>query len=642
MKNIENILQGLNEKQAEAVSAPFKPTDVIAGAGAGKTTVLTRRAAYFIEQGIRPENIVAITFTNKAADEMKERIAKLLGPDVAKRMHVSTFHSLGNIILRKIITSYDPRYTEKYTILDDDDRKAILKDTLKEMDIDIKMYPPVAFGSWIEKQKSNLNPPERSVREPGDMPRVLDVYVEYEKKLIQQNLVDFDDLIFKTVIALRRNETAAKALQEQVKALLIDEYQDTNHSQHAFARIMAKKHRNIFVVGDPDQSIYGFRFADIHVLLDFKKDYPDANEIKLEQNYRSTDTILNATNELIQNNRERIEKTLWTEREEETPVRIYTIEGRNEEYEANLIANTILMEKRKFNYRWKDFAVLYRANALSKPIEAEFIRRNIPHIVYGSIAFLSRAEIKDVLAYLRVTQNPRDFVSLKRIINVPARGIGPKAQNQIIQELKKCEGGLLGDISEIAKALPKKQAEGLLELRQALLDFKEQAYTNPLLSVAISDFLKNIGYLEMYEEKAKESAIYETKLDNITELMMLSQTYTPNKPSLQGFLEHIALASDADKKDEDKVSLMTCHRAKGLEFPSVFVAGLEEGIIPHAAGSEEEVEEERRVAYVAMTRAKDRLHLSYARKRTIYGRELKQTSSRFIDEIPPEFLEGRF
>lgn len=625
--NLEKILEGLNDKQKTAVMAPFKPVIVIAGAGAGKTTVLTRRVAYCVENGIDPRNIVAITFTNKAADEMKERLEKLLG-EKSHGMHIQTFHSYCNLILREHIGRVKKSMGRNFSILDEDDHKAIILDIMEEMDIDKKDAP--YYASYISKQKDNCVPADESEAVDWQDAKKIEVYKEYEKRLEDMNALDFDDLLFCTYLLFKKNPSVLEFFQNSVHALLVDEAQDTNEVQYRITKMLAGKHRNLFVVGDSDQSIYGFRHAKLENFLGFEKDFPDTIKITLDQNYRSVSSILDATNAMIQNNRNRYPKDLWTENKAHIPIDYE--EFYDDEEEAQFIANRIRVLAME-GFKYDDFLILSRMRNMSGKLEKELLRARIPYHVYGGLDFLSRAEIKDTLALLRVIVNPRDKVALSRVLKIP-KGIGKKTAEKIISISQK--DGLIDGKDAVLDVLGKTQRGAVEQFIDSLSAFRERAATERL-GLNINHLLKDLGILDFLEEKAKgdSSNLFKVKIENLELLISLANTFSQN-PTAEGFLAHITLNGNEEKTIRNKVAIMTCHRAKGLEAPVVFVFGLEEGILPsnHAIfEGEAEIEEERRVAYVAMTRAKKFLFLSSASRRTLWGRDRFGDPSRFLEEL---------
>jgi len=631
------LLQGLNPPQQEAVKWGDGPLLVLAGAGSGKTRVLTRRVAYLMQTGVSPEQILAITFTNKAAAEMKERLVALVGP-AAQRLWVSTFHSACVRILRGEIDVLG--YNKNFVIYDDADQQTLLKACLRESNLDEKKYPPRAVAARIGQAKNDLKTPE-GYAAAADNPleyKIADLYRLYQRKLKENNALDFDDLIMQTVLLFSRHPDVLHRYQDRWHYLMVDEYQDTNHAQYLLVKLLAAARRNLAVVGDPDQSIYGWRGADIQNILDFEKDYPDARIIKLEQNYRSTVNILNAANGVIAHNANRQEKKLWSELGEGERVQIF--EGEDERAEAAFLAREIERLRREEKYRLQDFAVLYRTHALSRVLEEALMELNLPYTIYGGTRFYDRREIKDLVAYLRVLANPRDDLSLKRIVNVPRRGVGETSLARL--EAFSQEKGIslrqaIARAREI-EALGTRFVKPLLEL-SALLDLLQEEKDKLTVTELVGKILQDSGYLADLE--AQKTTEAETRIENLKEFLSAASAYDREaaEPSLEDFLAQISLVSDQDRTNEgeDQVTLMTLHSAKGLEFPVVFILGMEEGVFPHGRAllDETQLEEERRLCYVGMTRARERLYLGRAWSRTLYGNTLNNPKSRFLAEIPP-------
>ncbi|WP_124728190.1 DNA helicase PcrA [Staphylospora marina] len=645
-KPAEQLIAGLNPMQRRAVLHTEGPVQILAGAGSGKTRVLTHRVAYLLaEKGIHPWNILAITFTNKAAREMKERIIRLVGPQ-AEEIWISTFHSMCVRILRRDIDRMGR--SRNFTILDTSDQLTVIKQILKEENLDPKKFEPRAILGRISAAKNVLaGPSAMRMRARNLLEEVAaDVYEKYQQKLHANESLDFDDLLVETIRLFDVAPEVKDYYQRKFQYIHVDEYQDTNHAQYALIRTLAEKHRNICVVGDSDQSIYRFRGADISNILNFEKDWPDAEVIKLEQNYRSTKRILEAANHLIAHNTERKPKNLWTENEEGSPIRLF--EAGSEIEEAHYVAEHILDGVRE-GRSYKDFAVLYRTNAQSRVIEDVMLKSGIPYTVVGGIKFYERKEIKDVLAYLRLIVNPHDDLSLGRVINVPKRGIGAATMDKISRYAQEHGLSLFGALLELEEIGLGKRAEtalaGFVRLIRELHNMIEYLSASELTE----EVLARSGYRE---ELKKENTIEaESRLENIDELISVAQEFEKRSDdkSLVAFLTDLALIADIDMLDEpagtdkpgDAVALMTLHSAKGLEFPVVFLIGMEEGIFPHSRtlDDESELEEERRLAYVGITRAERELHLSYARTRTIFGQTGMNPPSRFLQELPPGVLE---
>ena len=639
-----SIYDTLNREQKEAVLHTEGPLLILAGAGSGKTRVLTHRIAYLIEEmGVNPWNILAITFTNKAAGEMRERVDKLVGFG-AESIWVSTFHSTCVRILRRYIDRLG--YDTNFTIYDTDDQKTLMKEVCKLLQIDTKMYKERNLLAAISSAKNEcITPQEFELNAGGDFhqKKIASVYWEYEKQMRANNALDFDDLLLKTVQLLETQADILEYYQERFRYIMVDEYQDTNTVQFKLISILARKYRNLCVVGDDDQSIYKFRGANIRNILDFEKVFPDAYVIKLEQNYRSTETILNAANAVISNNRGRKAKRLWTENGEGDKIRFAQLEDAYEE--ANFVARDIQKHVEEGMRCYGDHAVLYRTNAQSRTFEESFIARNIPYKIVGGVNFYARREIKDLLAYLKTIDNGRDDLAVRRIINVPKRGIGLTTINRV--QMSASERGVgfyealrtADMISGIGRAASK------LESFMALMEhFKEQAKT-----MSISDLMQLVLDMTGYEEELKnEGQIeYEQRKENIDELLSKIATYEEScedRPTLSGFLEEVALVADIDSLEEgsDYVVLMTLHSAKGLEFSEVYLTGLEDGVFPSymsiSTGDESDIEEERRLCYVGITRAQENLTLSCARRRMLHGETQYNNMSRFMREVPMDLL----
>jgi len=639
---MSNILNRLNPGQVEAATHVDGPLLVIAGAGSGKTSVLTSRIAYLLDQGVRPYNILAITFTNKAAAEMKERVQAIVG-DTAKNIWLSTFHAFCAKFLRLEIDNL-PGYDRNFVIYDTGDSQTLIKQCLKELNLDDKHFPPNGVQATISNAKNTLTDFHAFDREADNFyqKKVAEVYKMYQMRLRLHNALDFDDLLMLTVRLLEDNVEVLAKYQEKFRYILIDEYQDTNRAQYLLASMLAAKYRNIFVVGDIDQSIYAWRGADIRNILDFEGDYPDAKVVKLEQNYRSTQNILDAANTLIENNSDRKPKSLWTDNTAGEQVTHYL--ATDERDESNFITEMLIKHNTVYRTPYSDMAVLYRTNAQSRVVEEAFMRAGIPYTMVGGLKFYDRKEVKDILAYIRVIFNPSDAISLLRIINVPRRGIGDTSIARMT-EYANSTGATLFDAVSNPDAVPgltsraKNQLEGLGELLIKLITKAEQTPVEELIRAVLQD----TGYLtELENEQTPQS---ETRIENLRELLSVAKNFATEdmEPTLENFLSQVALVSDVDTADlsEDRVTLMTLHSAKGLEFPIVFLAGLEEGIFPHSRTlmNESEIEEERRLCYVGITRARTKLYITNARMRTIYGNTVMYPPSRFISEIPENLVE---
>ncbi len=641
---MNNMLDKLNERQKEAVLATEGPVLVLAGAGSGKTTVLVNRIAYMIsEKHIRPWNILAITFTNKAAREMKDRIERLLG-DTAKDMWIGTFHSVCVRILRSCIDLLG--YRRDFVIYDTADTKTVMKECLRELDIDEKSFPVRNVLSIISNAKNDLMDAatfENVYKSDYRMSIIAKIYYRYQTKLRKNNAVDFDDIILNTVKILSENPDVLSKYQDKFQYILVDEYQDTNNSQYLLINLLAQANRNLCVVGDDDQSIYKFRGANIGNILNFEDDYSDVQKITLDQNYRSTQNILDAANSVISNNKGRMGKSLWTSNGDGNKVFVYT--GTNEYDEARYIARQI---KKHFDEQgsFSDCAILYRTNAQSRVIEEMLMRESVPYKVLSGLRFYDRKEIKDIIAYLRVVYNPNDDVSLARIINEPKRKIGNATLEKARNIAREKETSLYDVIShaddypEFKTAI--KKLLSFSEIIQSLIKLKDTVTIEELTGRILND----TGYMPaLVMEDTTES---KTRIENLGEFISVITEFEKNEETgntLGEFLENISLVSDIDGYDEneDSAVLMTIHSAKGLEFPIVFLSGLEEGLFPgmRSMESDDDIEEERRLCYVAITRAKEQLYITKTISRTIHGKTMPTTASRFFKEIPVEYLEDK-
>ncbi len=635
------MLDDLNQVQLEAVTHHEGPLLIIAGAGSGKTRILTHRIAYLIkEKGVSPLNILAITFTNKAANEMKERIASLVGR-VSRAMWVSTFHATCARILRQEIDRLG--YSKSFVIYDNNDSKRLVSYCLRDLNIDSKRYPANKIAATISKVKNELIDAETFASRATTYVEqtVAEVYKLYQERLYQSNALDFDDLIMTTVNMFQLFPSVLDTYQERFKHILIDEYQDTNYAQYELVRLLAGKYRNICVVGDDFQSIYKFRGADIRNILEFERDYPECRVIKLEQNYRSTKTILKAANQVMQNNRARKPKHLWTENGEGELITRY--QGKNEHEEATFVASEI-EQMVKAGGRYKKFAVFYRTNAQSRVLEEIFLRYGVPYKIIGGLKFYDRAEIKDVLAYLRVLSNPQDTVSLKRIINVPKRGIGNTTIDKVDAYALKNNTSFYQALSNVddiytLSTAAQKSIKKFLALMDGIQAIKEKETLENLVRALIDQ----IGYLAAFEAEGTIEA--ENRAENVKEFVGVIKEFEEEREScdLDEFLEEISLITDIDSYDDDNnaVTLMTVHNAKGLEFDIVFIVGMEDGIFPHIRSITEadELEEERRLFYVGITRAMEKLYLCNAWSRNLWGGVNYNSASRFLHEIPPELIK---
>lgn len=639
---MQEILKELNDKQYEAVVNTKGPCLVIAGAGSGKTKVLTHKIAYIMqEENAKPWDILAITFTNKAANEMKERIANLVGDNV-KDMWVGTFHSICVRILRRFIDRIG--FDTSFIIFDTSDQKTLIKNCLKDLAIDDKLFNERSVQSEISNAKNDmLEPFQYTAKAMGDYrkEKIATVYELYQKRLKENNAIDFDDIINYTIKILMENPDVLEYYSNKFKYVLVDEYQDTNKAQFTLITLLASKNGNITVVGDNDQGIYSFRGADISNILNFEKDFPGTKIIKLEQNYRCTGNILKAANAVIKNNEVKYEKKLWTENEIGKLPKVYLAD--NEYDEGSYIVEQIEHLKREKYYKYSDFAILYRMNTQSRAIEDIFRRENIPYKIIGGLKFYERKEIKDIIAYLRLIQNTSDNLSLKRIINEPKRGIG-KTSLDSIEELANNEG------ISMYKIIKDAQQYGLNRIYLKSRDFinvieeLRQKQKDLTISELIKLTLKKTGYMQaLKDEKTIEA---ENRIENLDEFLTVAIEFEEQfaENTLADFLEGITLSSDLDNMEEteDSVTLMTLHSAKGLEFPVVFLVGMEEGIFPgyKSIGEPKELEEERRLCYVGITRAKENLFLTCSKKRTIFGSTSCNAVSRFLKEIPKELLDG--
>ncbi len=641
---MENIIKNLNEKQQSAVTTTEGPVLVLAGAGSGKTTVLVNRIAYILrKKRVGPKNIIAITFTNKAANEMKERITKLIGESV-NEMWVSTFHSACVKILRGYIDLVG--YERDFVIYDTTDSKTVIKECLKELNLDEKAYPPKAISSAISKAKDKMQTPEIFENENyGDYYSkiVSQVYKLYQKKLKNNNALDFDDIVFLAVKILEENSDVLQRYQERFSYIMVDEFQDTNYIQYKLVSMLAQSTRNLCVVGDDDQSIYKFRGADIRNILGFEKDFPDAKIIKLEQNYRSTKNILNAANAVIAHNKGRKGKELWTDNAIGKKIELFT--AQNEHGEGEYIAKQI-KKLVSDGDKYSNSAVLYRTNAQSRVIEEMFLRLAIPYRVLAGMRFYDRKEIKDIIAYLRVIYNPRDDVSLKRIINEPKRSIGASTieKASLIATEK---GKSLFDILKKSYDYPQLlRASSKIEEFVKLIEDLRVSSNSMKLEDFIVKVLNDTNYLPLLQIENTVEA--QSRIENLQEFMSVVQEFEKSTSdiSLGSFLENLALVADIDAYDEDQdcVIMMTIHSAKGLEFDYVFLAGMEEGLFPSSRSmlEIEDIEEERRLCYVAITRAKKKLFLTNTKSRKLYGKTDYPAPSQFLKEIPPEFIDEVF
>ncbi|MDV2685702.1 DNA helicase PcrA [Alkalihalophilus lindianensis] len=645
-KIIEKMLSGLNPEQRQATTHTEGPLLLMAGAGSGKTRVLTHRIAYLLrEKAIAPWNVLAITFTNKAAREMKDRVAKLVGP-VAEDIWISTFHSMCVRILRRDIDRIG--YNRNFTILDSSDQLSVIKQILKKKNMDPKKFDPRSMLGTISGWKNELKKPDACMNQATGLydQTAAEVYVDYQKQLKKNHALDFDDLIMKTIEVFKLVPEVLEFYQRKFQYILVDEYQDTNKAQYMLVRMLSDKYENICVVGDSDQSIYRWRGADIANILSFEEDYPNATVILLEQNYRSTKMILQAANKVIENNFNRKPKNLWTENDPGPKIGYYGAD--TEQSEAQFVVEKIREATRDGSHSYSDIAILYRTNAQSRVIEEFFVKSNIEYNIVGGTKFYDRKEIKDVLAYLRLIANPDDDISLQRIVNVPKRGIGATTVDKIGAYAVEQGISLFAALQEIEQVgITARAVTKLKEFRDQLAHWIQmQEYLS--VTELVEELLDRTGYREMLRNEQSIEA--QSRLENIDEFITVTNEFEKGNEdkSLVAFLTDLALVADIDKleddeggKPKDAITLMTLHSAKGLEFPLVFLIGMEEGIFPHSRSlfEEEEMEEERRLAYVGITRAEKQLYLTNARMRTLYGKTNTNPPSRFIKEIPEECLD---
>jgi Superfamily I DNA and RNA helicases len=652
---VHNYLDELNENQRKAVENIHGASLIIAGAGSGKTRVLTYRIAHLLKNGVRPGSILALTFTNKAAREMKERIAAIVGQNTARYLWMGTFHSIFSRILR---TEHEViGYPSDFTIYDSADSKNLIKSIIKDMNLDDKTYKPNVVASRISAAKNNLVSSEVYATLPETaeydqsikMPLISQIYKEYAKRCFLAGAMDFDDLLLKTNALLRNHANILEKYQKIFEYILVDEYQDTNHSQYMIIKKLAAKHNNICVVGDDAQSIYSFRGARIENILNFQKDYPDHQVFKLEQNYRSTQNIVDAANSVIARNKRQIKKNVFSEKEKGTPIKVMSAITDNEE--GYLVANEIADTRLRQHFMFSDYAILYRTNAQSRIFEEALRKRNVPYKIYGGLSFYQRKEIKDLLAYFRLVINPKDNEAFKRIINYPARGIGQTTLTKLEQYSAQNNISIWDfatNISVLVSEFNKGTAAKIHEFTSLIESFKEKLATHSAFELA-SEIATTSGVMkDLYKDQTPEGV---SRFENIQELLNGMQEFsisareegTPGQ--LNNYMEDVALLTDQDSdkpEDKDHVTLMTIHSAKGLEFKVVFIVGVEENLFPSnqtGLKSLDELEEERRLFYVALTRAEQHAYLSYARQRYKWGKLEFCNKSRFIDEIDPQYLD---
>ena len=637
------IFETLNDRQLEAVRHTEGPLLITAGAGSGKTKVLTCRIAHLLEKGVSPYRILAITFTNKAAKEMRERVEKLVGAR-AESMWLSTFHSFCAKLLRFEIDGKFG-YTRNFTIYDATDQMTLIKDCLKQMNLDDKQFPPRSVLGTISSAKNALMDAHEFAGRTNDFyeEKVAEAYTLYEKKLLENNAMDFDDLLRLAVRLLDEYSDVREKYQDRFQYILVDEYQDTNHAQYTLTKLLAAKWRNICVVGDADQSIYAWRGADIRNIMDFTRDYPDAASIKLEQNYRSTKTILQAANAVINNNESRPKKNLWTENQ--TGNKIIHYHAQTEYDEADYVAGVIYNRHEISQEPYGSMAILFRTNSQSRVLEEKLMRYAIPYTMVGGTKFYDRKEIKDVIAYLRLLYNPEDSLSLTRIINVPKRNIGATTLEHLTDYAEEQGISLFEALSSTEELPVTKRAKAALEDFSVtifeLLNHVDEWNVQQIME----EVIKQTGYGAMLDADAAHDTQGESRKENVGQFLTAAKEYVDDNPdgTLQDFLENVALVSDVDEfeSSESKVTLMTLHAAKGLEFPVVFLVGLDEGLFPHSRTlmDSSQIEEERRLAYVGITRAEQQLYVTNASTRTMYGRISAYMPSRFLAEIPENLLE---
>jgi DNA helicase-2/ATP-dependent DNA helicase PcrA len=639
---LQAFLRDLNPQQREAVLHRGGPALVLAGAGSGKTRVLAYRVAYLVRAlGVPPDRILAVTFTNKAAEEMRQRVAGLLGERVARAVWMGTFHRTCARILR----AHGERVgvPRRFTVYDEDDQRQLMREVLRDLGVDERRYPPAGVRAAVSAAKNDgvsLSAYEAQATSPFER-TVAACWREYQRRLAERSALDFDDLLVETLRLLEDVPDVRELYQDRFQHVLVDEYQDTNPVQFRLLARLCERHRNLFVVGDVDQAIYGWRGADIRNILEFERDFPDARVLPLEQNYRSTQTILRAAEHLIQQNPRRYPKRLWTENAAGPPLRVYA--ASDEHDEARFVAEQ-LRRLQDEGFRLRDCAVLYRINAMSRQFEEAFLRAGIPYQVVGAVRFYERREVKDLLSYLRVLTNPDDELSLLRALGTPRRGIG-EATVERLRAFAAQRGLRLWEALQRAEEVPglappaRRTLRGFADL---LRDLQARAQVARAAEL-VEEVLERSGLRASLEEEGTEDA--QARLENVRELVTVAQEYeaSTGDASLEGFLEHLALVTDADTYDEkaDRVALMTLHAAKGLEFRAVFLCGLEEGVFPHVRCLDDprQLEEERRLAYVGITRAKERLLLTYAQLRTLFGRTTANVPSRFLDELPEDVLE---
>ena len=626
-------LDSLNPAQKQAVLQTEGPLIIFAGAGTGKTRVITYRIAYLIEQGVSPNNILAVTFTNKAANEMKKRVENLV-PQKGQFVRISTFHSFCTYLLTVEAKNFG--INPNFLIYDVSEQINVIKECIKELNIDDKKFKPAYFVNKISRAKDDLKTPDDVAVDANIFQQtVAEVYKLYQEKLSNYGALDFGDLIMQTVFGLQNNPEILKKYQEKFQYVMVDEYQDTNHAQYVLTKLLTDKYKNLCVVGDDDQSIYSWRGADINNILSFEKDYPQCANVKLEQNYRSTPKILKRAWNVVQNNEGRVAKQLWTENKDNGVINVF--QNMNENDEAHRTVDMILINKaNNENYKLSDFAIFYRTNAQSRALEDALRRNGVAYAIVGSLKFYDRAEIKDIMAYLKLIHNPNDNISFKRIVNIPKRGIGKTSIEKLENFAKEKNTSLFEAIKYADTTIVSRASlAGLNNFRNTIQKFIDIKQTHTIKYI-VENLINDIGYLKELETSDTPEA--KSKIENIKELVSAVQDFEDRSPdkTLAGYLSQIALVSDIDTWEDssDKVTLMTLHLAKGLEFKNVFIVGLEEGLFPFGdyESDKSELEEERRLMYVGMTRAKENLYLSWASERTIFGKTKWNMPSRFLLE----------
>lgn len=635
-------LDSLNPQQRDAVEWPGGPLQIFAGAGSGKTRVITMRIARLLSEGCPPSRILSVTFTNKAAREMRERVEHLVGPS-ARYLWMGTFHSICAKLLR--IEGPTVGLSGDFVIYDDGDQMSVIRDLYKRFALDEKSIQPRAALNEISRAKEKMQDPVAYASQASSFMEkmVAGLYPAYQDALARANALDFDDILYRAVLLLEKHPGVLEKLQEKFLHVMIDEYQDVNFAQYRFAQLISGKHRNITIVGDDDQSIYAWRGADVSLMLRFSTDYPDAKVVTLAQNYRSTKRILTAAYDVIRHNRGRAEKQLWTQNESGAPLTL--TEAGTDEDEAMIVADTIQREVRAGHRGYGDYGVLYRTNAQSRVLEEAFLTMRIPHVLVGGQRFYERKEIKDMLAYLRVVLNPLDEASLKRVINVPTRGLGAGSLS-LFEEWARARDLTWWDAIREQSVQGQLMKKALFGLRQfmSVVDEGRDMLGQTTVTELLQFVMRQSGYVDELKAERSEESI--SRLENLQELLNVTRQYdsTAEEPSLAGFLENVALISDTDQLQEtgDAVTLMTLHSSKGLEFPAVFLVGMEEGVFPHSrsAGDDRELEEERRLCYVGMTRAREQLHLLHSRRRSLYGNASYNRRSRFLEDIDTSSVDS--